>query len=442
MRSPLTLEINEPGERPREVIAKDGLLIGRHPDCGLMLKEGRVSGRHARIVERDTALAILDLGSNNGTHIDDAHVLREGQHQALRHGMRIQIGRVEIVVKGPVEAPSEASTVYGQPLDENATVAALAPEELEPDAMGTMADGALDDPLATQPEAAPAPAPAPAPPAPRTESPPPPPAPKADPVPSTVAPRPPSTASPAPAAEDSSFSAFDSVALNTIVADAEGFGDRAKLDRMGARLVLVNEAELRVAEVDAVEFTVGRATDCDCTLRNRGVSNQHARIVFSAAHNIFLLEDLGSANGTSLDGAPLSANQPRELRPDSHVRLGTIEAVFVQDLDSDLEPLAAARHDNAVRLLKNRGQVSSVALKQAQKEASEKRIGLAEALLLGQHVSPRDWSRAVEEARVASTVQDLSGGDKSRWVLWVALVIAAAVIALLALPAGRELLGL
>ncbi len=50
-------------------------------------------------------------------------------------------------------------------------------------------------------------------------------------------------------------------------------------------------------------LTIGRAADCEITLPERPVSRYHARIRREGER--FVLEDLGSKNGTQLNGAPV-----------------------------------------------------------------------------------------------------------------------------------------
>lgn len=429
MTFPWTLQVNEADHDTREVVVQDGLTIGRHPECALVLKDSHVSARHARLTSRGEGFAIIDLGSNNGTHIDSTDVLREGEEKTLRDGMKIAIGRVEIVVRGSLD--SNAVTMLGDVttpagLDSAATMMSPKPA----DDSGTMPaieeDSGTSHPVDIEPK------PSPKPPEPPT-------APAAP-----AAPTPPSHP-PAPAQQGSgsSFSAFDSVALNTILGEADNdVGASVKLASMGARLIVLNEADMRAVDVDCKEFTVGRKADINCNLQNRGVSSEHARIVFNPQSNTFFLEDLGSANGTQLDGAPLALNAPRELHPDAHIRFGTIEAVFLQAMDSGLRPIPTGRHAFAAKLLTKSSQLSTGALKQAKKEAAEKGISLGEALLLGRHVVPRDWARSVEDARVAAIGRARERDvDPKRVLLWVLIGLLLTGAALMATPAGRELLG-
>jgi thioredoxin reductase (NADPH) len=48
-----------------------GLVIGRHPDCGCVVNDPQVSGKHARIVQTPEGTVITDLGSSNGTFVNE-----------------------------------------------------------------------------------------------------------------------------------------------------------------------------------------------------------------------------------------------------------------------------------------------------------------------------------------------------------------------------------
>jgi pSer/pThr/pTyr-binding forkhead associated (FHA) protein len=93
------LQVIEPDKKVREFAPKDGLVIGSHIDCGLVLMDKRADGHHAKIVVDGEDLAILDLGSEDGTKIDGDLVLASGQKQTLRLGMEIEFGTAKIIVK-------------------------------------------------------------------------------------------------------------------------------------------------------------------------------------------------------------------------------------------------------------------------------------------------------------------------------------------------------
>jgi len=76
----------------------DGLVIGRGESCALVLRDPRVSRRHARIVADGAGWAIEDLGSANGSWIDGTRVERA----RLAGGQTVTLGDTLLRV---VEAP-------------------------------------------------------------------------------------------------------------------------------------------------------------------------------------------------------------------------------------------------------------------------------------------------------------------------------------------------
>ena len=94
-------------DRSSRSIELDGrpLTIGRAPDNGLVVRDGRASRHHARIDARRGSLVLTDLGSTNGSWVNDRRVdsvaLGEGDH--LRIGTTILI--IESVEAGPVTRP-------------------------------------------------------------------------------------------------------------------------------------------------------------------------------------------------------------------------------------------------------------------------------------------------------------------------------------------------
>ncbi|MBU1238803.1 diguanylate cyclase [Myxococcota bacterium] len=67
------------------------LVIGRHPDVPLHLNVDSVSRRHAQIDNIDGTFTIRDLGSTNGTYINDKPIRRQ---PLLQNGDIIRIGTV------------------------------------------------------------------------------------------------------------------------------------------------------------------------------------------------------------------------------------------------------------------------------------------------------------------------------------------------------------
>ena len=74
-------------------------------------------------------------------------------------------------------------------------------------------------------------------------------------------------------------------------------------------------------------LTLGRAEDCEVVLPERQISRYHARIERDVTG--YLLRDLGSRNGTSVNGEPIRG-LPYRLRDGDEIQLaGVLQAGFV-----------------------------------------------------------------------------------------------------------------
>jgi len=90
-------------------------------------------------------------------------------------------------------------------------------------------------------------------------------------------------------------------------------------------------------------LTIGRAGDNDLVLTDRTVSNYHARMVSSPrGWRVF---DLGSANGTFVDGERLFTFDSRTINDGGSLRVGVVSIVL--HLGISAEPSAAAATDGA-----------------------------------------------------------------------------------------------
>jgi putative peptide zinc metalloprotease protein len=78
------------------VPVRDAMTIGRAPDSTLLLADGTVSRRHARIAVDGEELTLEDTGSSYGTWVDGRRV---GGPVRLREGTRIRVGEQELVVE-------------------------------------------------------------------------------------------------------------------------------------------------------------------------------------------------------------------------------------------------------------------------------------------------------------------------------------------------------
>src|SRR5215212_2814532 len=71
-------------------------------------------------------------------------------------------------------------------------------------------------------------------------------------------------------------------------------------------------------------FSIGRASDCAIPIKDRYLSRKHAEIVAVGA--AWVLKDLGSANGTYLNGSRVERDEM--LKGGDRIRLGDTEIVF------------------------------------------------------------------------------------------------------------------
>lgn len=73
-----------------------GVLVGRNPECSLVLDDDYASGRHARILRGEDGWYVEDLGSTNGTFIGQYRV---GEAVPVETGTTIRIGKTHIELR-------------------------------------------------------------------------------------------------------------------------------------------------------------------------------------------------------------------------------------------------------------------------------------------------------------------------------------------------------
>jgi DNA-binding response OmpR family regulator len=97
-----------------------------------------------------------------------------------------------------------------------------------------------------------------------------------------------------------------------------------------ALLISQPDGSVRELALAAEPLVIGRDPACDLPIDGRLISRRHAAIRRSG--QIYLLEDLGSRNGTSVNGAPIAA--PHPLRDGDRIGLGGVEAITFVDGDA------------------------------------------------------------------------------------------------------------
>lgn len=73
------------------------VLVGRGPQCGLIVDDPSVSSTHAELLRRDGQIVVRDLNSTNGTMVDGQRISSE---TVLRPGGSVTFGVVTFVLRG------------------------------------------------------------------------------------------------------------------------------------------------------------------------------------------------------------------------------------------------------------------------------------------------------------------------------------------------------
>ncbi len=104
------------GPSGKSVELTDQVVAGRNPDCDIVLVEGHPSRRHAQLTVKEGSVWVEDLGSANGTYVNESQVTAPTQ---LRAGdqIRFDAERWQLTVSGA--APLEAQTVVRAASAEN-----------------------------------------------------------------------------------------------------------------------------------------------------------------------------------------------------------------------------------------------------------------------------------------------------------------------------------
>src|ERR1035438_8090538 len=90
-RIPTTLSVTEGSLVGTTLTLMDsGVLLGRNPECTLVLDDDFASGRHARIFRREAGWFVEDLGSTNGTFLGST---RLSEPMPLEVGSILRIGK-------------------------------------------------------------------------------------------------------------------------------------------------------------------------------------------------------------------------------------------------------------------------------------------------------------------------------------------------------------
>ncbi|MEA2478589.1 MAG: hypothetical protein QOJ07_511 [Thermoleophilaceae bacterium] len=109
----LILEIVEGKDAGKQLTLSGPLDIGRDPGIQLPLPEdGQVSRRHARVTPQNGGVVVEDLGSTNGTFVNDQPIHSPRQ---LSPGDRLRIGLTVLELRSPAQVQARPSAVQRSP---------------------------------------------------------------------------------------------------------------------------------------------------------------------------------------------------------------------------------------------------------------------------------------------------------------------------------------
>ncbi|MBD3672173.1 MAG: FHA domain-containing protein [Planctomycetaceae bacterium] len=102
------LSINHKKANVKSVVLHSDAIIGRSTECNLRLVSGQISRKHCQLIVRDDQVAVIDLGSSNGTYLNETR-LNPKTETTVNPGDKISIGSVTFLVD--YDDPSEMTHI-------------------------------------------------------------------------------------------------------------------------------------------------------------------------------------------------------------------------------------------------------------------------------------------------------------------------------------------
>ena len=129
-----TLRLVPASGQPIDVL-NDVAVVGRDPSCEVVVADGSVSRKHARLERRAGAWWVVDQGSANGTYVNSLRIAE----QALKNGQELRFGALAFRVE--LKEDPEATVATPIVTDDSATVMATPIELAKPVAPAAAAEG-------------------------------------------------------------------------------------------------------------------------------------------------------------------------------------------------------------------------------------------------------------------------------------------------------------
>ncbi|MHB8626853.1 MAG: FHA domain-containing protein [Aggregatilineales bacterium] len=107
--------------------------------------------------------------------------------------------------------------------------------------------------------------------------------------------------------------------------------------------------------LDRFPFVIGRARECELVVDSTQISRQHARLELD--HDQVIIIDLGSTNGSSVNGERLTPREPRRLRAGDKINLGGVCTLEFDDPGTTLQAWTAPMSSLGMALDEDAAQV-------------------------------------------------------------------------------------
>ncbi|MCZ6603163.1 MAG: FHA domain-containing protein [Planctomycetota bacterium] len=442
--SPPKLLVHHPEKSTKEfLIEGPEVVIGRDPACQLPLDDRKISRSHARILDRQGRLTLRDLGSRNGTYINDKRIGPEDGEVTLGDQDRIRIGSHIILCAVP-GAPTATRKRGSRKKDRTALLTSVSkqlldlPEDVpeaggawppkpEPSQGDELETGVIrQKELRTALEAE----------DPETEkemavsvdldlrtS-------ELDAIRERASESEPEPAVAGMLEPEGEEEAHDPSGDTSVLPQVSGdtnydiMADLEKLRVARARVLICREADEAVSlQIERRRVAIGRGRQNDMVISHHTVSSVHAEIQFGPEG--FALIDKNSTNGTYVENARVLS---RRLRDGSYMIFGGVMAMFFHEMEFDAEKEKKSTR-SMIDVLVQRGTLTRTRAGEAIEQAEVTGQRTAEVLILRGDITPGQWweaSRLIDPART-------SGFPVSIFVVILGiLALAVAAVAIIA----------
>lgn len=131
----------------QEILIERDMLVGRHQTADLILQSAEISRKHAAFLVKEDALWLQDLGSSNGTFVNDVRIQQE---TLLKNGDIIQFASLKFSVlttsaKEQLTAVVEEITISDAKVDEPSVTTNVTQEKEHVEAVEKTAAEQMND---------------------------------------------------------------------------------------------------------------------------------------------------------------------------------------------------------------------------------------------------------------------------------------------------------